>query len=181
MSTIEERNLILGHKDKGQGRLRPKMRMVVPLCGPRFWTIKFILIASFQEQNKSSDIEQQPPFADRKISNIQPQNSRGGVTKPTMNLLNISRQSHIFACTFNLCFQSKLKCRKIVTSIRHNACGTSKSKTNVTDRQTDRGAKWSLCGALLRWRHRLYKVKTFGMYLRYVSPFVWDRQTHWRI
>ena len=31
-----------------------------------------------QEQDKSSDIEQQPPFGDRKISNIQPQN-RGGV------------------------------------------------------------------------------------------------------
>ena len=29
-----------------------------------------------QEQDKSSDIEQQPPFGDRKISNIQPQ-SRG--------------------------------------------------------------------------------------------------------
>ena len=26
------------------------------------------------EQDKSSDIEQQPPFGDRKISNIQPQN-----------------------------------------------------------------------------------------------------------
>ena len=27
-----------------------------------------------EEQDKSSDIEQQPPFGDRKISNIQPQN-----------------------------------------------------------------------------------------------------------
>ena len=36
-----------------------------------------------QEQDKSSDIEQQPPFGDRKISNIQPQNRGGGVTKPT--------------------------------------------------------------------------------------------------
>ena len=34
---------------------------------------------TLQEQDKSSDIEQQPPFGDRKISNIQPQN-RGGVT-----------------------------------------------------------------------------------------------------
>ena len=32
---------------------------------------------SVQEEDKSSDIEQQPPFGDRKISNIQPQN-RGG-------------------------------------------------------------------------------------------------------
>ena len=32
----------------------------------------------FKEQDKSSDIEQQPPFGDRKISNIKPQN-RGGV------------------------------------------------------------------------------------------------------
>ena len=31
------------------------------------------------EQDKSSDIEQQPPFGDRKISNIQPQNRGGGV------------------------------------------------------------------------------------------------------
>ena len=30
-----------------------------------------------QEQDKSSDIEQQPPFGDRKISNIQPQNRAG--------------------------------------------------------------------------------------------------------
>ena len=29
-----------------------------------------------QEQDKSSDIEQQPPFGDRKISNIQPQTNR---------------------------------------------------------------------------------------------------------
>ena len=35
-----------------------------------------------QKQDKSSDIEQQPPFGDRKISNIQSQNRRG-VTKPT--------------------------------------------------------------------------------------------------
>ena len=27
-----------------------------------------------KEQDKSSDIEQQPPFGDRKISNIEPQN-----------------------------------------------------------------------------------------------------------
>ena len=32
-----------------------------------------------QEQDKSSDIEQQPPFGDRKISNIQPQNRGGGL------------------------------------------------------------------------------------------------------
>ena len=31
------------------------------------------------EQDKSSDIEQQPPFGDRKISNIQPQNRGGGL------------------------------------------------------------------------------------------------------
>ena len=36
-----------------------------------------------QEQDKSSDIEQQPPFDDRKISNIQPRNRGGGSTKPT--------------------------------------------------------------------------------------------------
>ena len=32
-----------------------------------------------QEQDKSSDIEQQPPFGDRKISNIQPPNRGGGL------------------------------------------------------------------------------------------------------
>ena len=31
-----------------------------------------------QDQDKASDIEQQPPFGDRKISNIQPQNKGGG-------------------------------------------------------------------------------------------------------
>ena len=31
-----------------------------------------------QEQDKSSDIEQQPLFGDRKKSNIQPQNGGGG-------------------------------------------------------------------------------------------------------
>ena len=32
------------------------------------------IITVLKEQDKSSDIEQQPPFGDRKISNIQPQN-----------------------------------------------------------------------------------------------------------
>ena len=35
-------------------------------------------VVFYQEQDKSSDIEQQPPFGDRKISNIQPQNRGGG-------------------------------------------------------------------------------------------------------
>ena len=35
----------------------------------------------YDEQDNSSDIKQQPPFGDSKISNIQPQN-RGGGTKP---------------------------------------------------------------------------------------------------
>ena len=39
-----------------------------------------------QEQDKSSDIEQQPPFGDRKISNIQPQN-RGGGFKTNRNII----------------------------------------------------------------------------------------------
>ena len=33
---------------------------------------------NYKEQDKSSDIEQQPPFGDRKISNIQPQKKGGG-------------------------------------------------------------------------------------------------------
>ena len=44
-----------------------------------------------QEQDKSSDIEQQPPFGDRKISNIQPQNRGGGVTKPTRTSYNFDK------------------------------------------------------------------------------------------
>ena len=36
-------------------------------------------VSKMQEQDKSSDIEQQPPFGDRKISNIQPQNRGGGL------------------------------------------------------------------------------------------------------
>ena len=47
----------------------------------RLHTTKGISV-NLQEQDKSSDIEQQPPFGDRKISNIQPQN-RGGGSKPT--------------------------------------------------------------------------------------------------
>ena len=41
------------------------------------------------EQDKSSDIEQQPPFGDHKISNIQPQN-RGG-SKPTGTSYNFDK------------------------------------------------------------------------------------------
>ena len=44
-----------------------------------------------QEQDKSSDIEQQPPFGDRKISNIQPQNRGGGGSKPTGTLYNFDK------------------------------------------------------------------------------------------
>ena len=41
-----------------------------------------------QEQDKSSDIEQQPPFGDRKISNIKPQKKRGGgVYKTNRNII----------------------------------------------------------------------------------------------
>ena len=38
----------------------------------------YCISAFLREQDKSSDIEQQPPFSDRKISNIQPQNGGGG-------------------------------------------------------------------------------------------------------
>ena len=50
-----------------------------------------ILLHSYQEQDKSSDIEQQPPFGDRKISNIQPQNRGGGCTKPTGRSYNFDK------------------------------------------------------------------------------------------
>ena len=43
-----------------------------------------------QEQDKSSDIEQQPPFGDRKISNIQPKIGGGG-TKPTGTSYNFDK------------------------------------------------------------------------------------------
>ena len=46
----------------------------------------YILNSNFKEQDKSSDIEQQPPFGDRKISNIQPQN-RGGGLKTNRNII----------------------------------------------------------------------------------------------
>ena len=42
-------------------------------------TCEIWMIHLFQEQDKSFDIEQQPPFGDRKISNIQPQNRGGGL------------------------------------------------------------------------------------------------------
>ena len=46
-------------------------------CYYTFWGKNVIF--EQKEQDKSSDIEQQPPFGDRKISNIQPQNRGGGV------------------------------------------------------------------------------------------------------
>ena len=45
-----------------------------------------------EEQDKSSDTEQQQPFGDHKISNIQPQNRGGGVTKPTGTSYNFDKQ-----------------------------------------------------------------------------------------
>ena len=45
---------------------------------------------TLKEQDKSSDIEQQPPFGDRKISNIQPQNT-GGAAKPTGTSYNFDK------------------------------------------------------------------------------------------
>ena len=41
---------------------------------------------NYQEQDKSSDIEQQPPFGDHKISNIQPKN-RGRGFKTNRNII----------------------------------------------------------------------------------------------
>ena len=57
----------------------------------RLHTAKGISV-NLQEQDKSSDIEQQPPFGDRKISNIQTQN-RGGVvvTKTTGTSYNFDK------------------------------------------------------------------------------------------
>ena len=52
----------------------------------RLHTAKGISV-NLQEQDKSSDIEQQPPFGDRKISNIQPQNRRGGGFKTNRNII----------------------------------------------------------------------------------------------
>ena len=43
----------------------------------RYFTYVKRALMNVQEQDKSSDIEQQPSFGDRKISNIQPQ-KRGG-------------------------------------------------------------------------------------------------------
>ena len=52
-----------------------------------YWTV----LNLFEEKDKSSDIEQQPPFGDRKISNIQPQNRGGGSTKPSGTSYNIDK------------------------------------------------------------------------------------------
>ena len=46
---------------------------------------------SIQEQDKSSDIEQQPPFGNRKISNIQSQNREGEGRKPTGTSYNFDK------------------------------------------------------------------------------------------
>ena len=44
---------------------------------------------SIKEQDKSSDIEQQPPFGDRKYSNALPQ--KRGDTKPTRTSHNLTK------------------------------------------------------------------------------------------
>ena len=44
----------------------------------KFWCHEYET-ENILKQDKSSDIEQQPPFGDRKISNIQPQNRGGGL------------------------------------------------------------------------------------------------------
>ena len=56
--------------------------------------------SDIQKQDKSSDIEQQPPFGDRKISNIRPQNKlqfKGVIN----NHLNISTSSIFFIFYYN--------------------------------------------------------------------------------
>ena len=54
------------------------------------YSCEVAILISLKEQDKSSDIEQQPPFGDRKISNIQPQN-RGGGSKPTGTSYNFDK------------------------------------------------------------------------------------------
>ena len=44
---------------------------------------------AIEEQDKPSDIEQQPPFGDRKLSNTQPH--KRGVTKPTGTSYNFDK------------------------------------------------------------------------------------------
>ena len=68
---------------KGSVNVRRGALLLVPqwYCASVLLYFAYVLLV---EQDKSSDIEQQPPFGDRKISNIQPQNrGGGGVTKPT--------------------------------------------------------------------------------------------------
>ena len=50
--------------------------MMIPIAQTVF--VQLLRQKELQEQDKSSDIEQQPPFGDRKISNIRPQNREGG-------------------------------------------------------------------------------------------------------
>ena len=52
--------------------LPPKGRGGVVICPISIALVLFSGSFQKQEQDKSSDIEQQPPFGDRKISNIQP-------------------------------------------------------------------------------------------------------------
>ena len=54
--------------------------------------MEFVIYYSKEDQDKSSDIEQQPPFGDRKISNIKPQNMGGGLfTKPIGTSYNFDK------------------------------------------------------------------------------------------
>ena len=50
----------------------------IMMLSKRYEVDHTMITMCLKEQDKSSDIEQQPPFGDRKISNIQPQNRGGG-------------------------------------------------------------------------------------------------------
>ena len=75
------------------------IRDIYPAKKTHFFTFNKLL--SFhskkisQEQDKSSDIEQQPPFGDRKISNIQPQNSEITIILLFRNISSADKKNDI--------------------------------------------------------------------------------------
>ena len=62
---MSQSNLLFSRKNKGSQ------------CSFLGLSSAFLHYMKLLEQDKSSDIEQQPPFSDRKISNIQSQNRAG--------------------------------------------------------------------------------------------------------
>ena len=86
-----------------------------------YFTIPYTLVSEghvcLKEQDKLSDIEQQPPFGDRKYSKTLPQ-ERGGDTKSTGTSYNLDK---VFSDASNVCFR-KSSSGMLIILTKTNSC-----------------------------------------------------------